>query len=74
MNTFRLIKFVLNHPQSCDNLFEKINSAAQGHGCSEYGLPLRDEAHSALFRELLVHWLLQIADEMAQIADEVNDE
>jgi len=52
-----LLLVLVKDEQRCMQLLEALNKAARQVDSYEYGLPLYNDSHRALFRELLYRWV-----------------
>lgn len=50
------VETLVNNPAVVDELIAAIDAAARKQSSYEYGLPLYEEAQSAMFREIVYRW------------------
>jgi hypothetical protein len=51
--------FLLENPEQTDRLLDKLDALAKSKD-TEQGLPLWDDANRALFREVIIQWIIAV--------------
>lgn len=74
MNIQELIVLIIKKPSVTDELFEKLSDTAHSID-QDYGLPTADPANSALLREDLLSWMVDVEEKQqpGRIYTDVKD-